>query len=94
MIILATLEVVYMIFFESGLSFLGFGIQPPDTSWGLMIAQGREYIQTAWWLIIIPGLFLFVTALSINLLAGWAQDVTDPLQRARWLRRGLGKGSK
>jgi peptide/nickel transport system permease protein len=87
--ILGTLELVYLMMLEATLSFLGLGVQPPETSWGLMIAQGREYIVTAWWVVVMPGLILFLTALSINLIAGWAQNITDPRQRARWLRAGL-----
>ena len=52
---LATLEFCYVMLAESSLSFLGIGIQPPDVSWGLMVAQGRQYLQTAWWLSIFPG---------------------------------------
>lgn len=92
LIILATLELARVILFESTLSFLGFGIQPPDTSWGLMIAEGREYLGRAVWLIIVPGLAIFATALSANLIASWGQNVTDPIRRAQWLRRGLKKG--
>ena len=87
--ILGTLELVHLMMLEATLSFLGLGVQPPDTSWGLMIAQGREYIVTAWWVVVMPGLVLFLMALSINLVAGWAQNITDPRQRARWLRAGL-----
>lgn len=87
--ILGTLELVHLMMLEATLSFLGLGVQPPDTSWGLMIAQGREYIVTAWWVVVVPGFILFVTALSINLIAGWVQNITDPRQRARWLRAGL-----
>jgi peptide/nickel transport system permease protein len=53
---------------EAGLSFLGAGVQPPDTTWGLLVADGREYLAVAWWLTIIPGLFLAVTVLSLNML--------------------------
>ncbi|MDN3520453.1 ABC transporter permease [Halomonas ramblicola] len=91
LVILATLELARVILFESTLSFLGFGIQPPDTSWGLMISEGREYLGRAPWLIIVPGLAIFATALSANLIASWGQNVTDPIRRAEWLRRGLVK---
>ena len=52
--VLATLEVAYMILTEAALSFLGLGIQPPQSSWGLMLSQGRQYITTAWWLVTFP----------------------------------------
>lgn len=84
-LVLATLEVATMILTEASLSFLGLGIQPPDSSWGLMLAQGREYVRTAWWLIMFPGLFILLTTLSLNLVATWARTVTDPTQRWRLL---------
>lgn len=87
-LVLATLEIARLILAESALSFLGLGVQPPETSWGRMIADGRQYIGTAWWLVAMPGLFIFLTALSSNLLATWARAVTDPVQRWRWLIKG------
>lgn len=84
-LVLATLEVATMILTEASLSFLGLGIQPPDSSWGLMLAQGRAYIQTAWWLVTFPGLLILLTALSLNLLAAWVRAVTDPVTRWRYL---------
>lgn len=93
MIVLATLEVARLIISESALSFLGLGIQPPDTSWGLMLSDGREYMRAAWWLVMFPGLMIAVTALSVNLLATWLRAVTDPVQRWRWLRGARVKGA-
>ncbi len=86
-VVLATLEVAYMILTEAALSFLGLGIQPPQSSWGLMLSQGRQYITTAWWLVTFPGLAILLTALSLNLLATWARTVTDPAQRWRYSQR-------
>ena len=83
---LAALDVPRNILTESGLSFLGFGIQPPDSSWGLMLSQGRQYIVTAWWVVVIPGMAIFLTALSFNLFGVWMRAVSDPLQRWRWLK--------
>jgi len=83
---LAALDVPRNILTESGLSFLGFGIQPPDSSWGLMLSQGRQYIVTAWWVVVMPGLAIFLTALSFNLFGVWLRAVSDPLQRWRWLK--------
>ena len=83
---LAALDVPRNILTESGLSFLGFGIQPPDSSWGLMLAQGRQYIVTAWWVVVMPGMAIFLTALSFNLFGVWMRAVSDPLQRWRWLK--------
>ena len=85
-VVLATLEVAYMILTEAALSFLGLGIQPPQSSWGLMLSQGRQYITTAWWLVTFPGLAILLTALSLNLLATWARSVTDPAQRWRYFQ--------
>jgi peptide/nickel transport system permease protein len=68
---------------ESSLSFLGIGIQPPDVSWGLMVAQGRTYLQTAWWLSFFPGLAIVLTTVSATILASWVRIATDPDQRWR-----------
>ena len=84
-LVLATLEVARLILAESALSFLGFGIQPPSSSWGLEVSGGRSYIATAWWLVTFSGLVIFLTALSINLLATWLRALSDPVQRWRWL---------
>jgi peptide/nickel transport system permease protein len=84
-LVLLTLEVATMILTEASLSFLGLGIQPPDSSWGLMLAQGRAYITSAWWLVTFPGLIILITALSLNLVATWARAVTDPVTRWRYL---------
>lgn len=85
LLVLATLEIALLILAEAGLSFLGFGLLPPEPSWGLMIARGREYMREAWWMITLPGLAIFLTTLSLNLLANWLRNVTDPVQRWRWL---------
>ena len=84
---IAALEVPRNILTESALSFLGFGIQPPESSWGLMLASGRQYITSAWWLVVIPGMAIFLTALSFNLFGVWLRAVSDPLQRWRWLKQ-------
>ncbi len=94
----ATLEFCYVMLAESSLSFLGIGIQPPDVSWGLMVAQGRTYLQTAWWLSFFPGLAIVVTTVSATVLASWARIATDPDQRwrltvPRRARRTLTKGA-
>jgi peptide/nickel transport system permease protein len=94
----ATLEFCYVMLAESSLSFLGIGIQAPDVSWGLMVAQGRTYLQTAWWLSFFPGLAIVVTTVSATVLASWARIATDPDQRwrltvPRRARRRLTKGA-
>lgn len=68
-LILATLEVAYMMLAEATLSFLGFGIQAPTPSWGVEVALARDYLSSAWWLITFPGLAIFATTLSFNLIA-------------------------
>jgi len=87
LLVLGTLETATLILSEASLSFLGLGIQPPDTSWGLMLAEGRQYMVVAWWLVLFPGLAILFTALSLNLCATWLRGVTDPVQRWRYLRR-------
>ncbi|GLY27230.1 ABC transporter permease [Kineosporia sp. NBRC 101731] len=79
----ATLDFCFVMLSESSLSFLGIGIQPPSVSWGLMVAQGRTYLQTAWWLSFFPGLAIVITTVSATILASWARLATDPAQRWR-----------
>jgi peptide/nickel transport system permease protein len=79
----ATLDFCYVMLAESSLSFLGIGIQPPGVSWGLMVSQGRAYLQTAWWLSFFPGLAIVITAVSSTVLASWVRIATDPSQRWR-----------
>jgi peptide/nickel transport system permease protein len=69
--VVATLELAIMLLTEASLSFLGLGIQPPLSSWGLMLSQGREYLTTAWWLVAMPGIAILLTTLSVNLIATW-----------------------
>jgi peptide/nickel transport system permease protein len=67
-----------MIIYESALSFLGLGVQPPTPTWGWMLADGRNYIGTAWWLATFPGLAIMLTVLAVNLLGDWLRDTLDP----------------
>ena len=92
-LVLATLEVATMILTEASLSFLGLGIQPPQSSWGLMLAEGRGYVTSAWWLVTFPGVVILLTAVSLNLLSTWVRAVTDPVTRWRFLapRRATAK---
>jgi len=76
--VLASVEVARAIIMESLLSFLGLGIQPPTPSWGLLLAEGRNYMFMAWWLATFPGLAIFLAALGINLLGDALRDLTDP----------------
>lgn len=77
-IVVATLELAFMIIYESALSFLGLGVQPPTPTWGWMLADGRNYIATAWWLATFPGLAIMLTVLAVNLLGDWLRDRLDP----------------
>ena len=69
------------------MSFLGLGIQPPATSWGLDVANGKDYIFVAWWLITFPGLCISITVLAINLFANWVRVTTDPQEREKRFAR-------
>lgn len=80
-IIVSSLQIAQLIVAEAAISFLGFGVQPPDVSWGLMLADGRDYMMNAWWLATFPGVALAVTALGINLIGDWLRDVWDPRLR-------------
>ena len=83
LITVATLDFAFVMLAESALSFLGIGIQPPEVTWGLMVAQGRNYLSSAWWLAFFPGLAIMLTTLALNLLSGWVRLATDPEQRWR-----------
>ena len=86
LLVLATLEMSSVILTEASLDFLGLGIQPPESSWGLMLSQGRQYMTSAWWLVTFPGLAILFTTLAFNLVATWLRAVSDPVQRWRWIR--------
>ena len=77
-IVVATLELAFMIIYESALSFLGLGVQPPTPTWGWMLADGRNYLATAWWLATLPGLAIMLSVLAVNLLGDWLRDTLDP----------------
>lgn len=80
---LLILEFTNIVLAEAAVSFLGFGVQPPATSWGLDVASGRDYLFIAWWLVTFPGLAIVATVLSINLFANWLRVTTDPEQREK-----------
>lgn len=83
--VLATLGFVGVIMTESGLSFLGMGIQPPDVSWGLLVAEGRSNLTNSWWLAFFPGLAIFLTTTAFSLLSNWISIIVDPVNRLRLL---------
>ena len=77
-IILMTLNVANNILLESSLTFLGLGVDPLIPSWGGMLADGRTYMQTAWWISVFPGVAIMLTVLGLNLLGDWLRDRLDP----------------
>ncbi|ANY80047.1 peptide ABC transporter permease [Microvirga ossetica] len=77
-VILMTLQVANNILLESSLTFLGLGVDPLIPSWGGMLADGRTYLQTAWWVSVFPGLAIMFTVLGLNLLGDWLRDLLDP----------------
>jgi peptide/nickel transport system permease protein len=81
LVVLLSLQVGWVIVVEASLSFLGAGIPPPTPTWGSMIAEGRDYIATAWWVSFFPGLAILATVLSFNLFGDWLRDVLDPTMR-------------
>jgi peptide/nickel transport system permease protein len=81
LLVVATLEMAQAILLEATLSFLGLGIPPPEPSWGLMVAEGKEYMFFSPWVITIPGAALFVLVLAINLLGDGLRDITAPESR-------------
>jgi peptide/nickel transport system permease protein len=83
-IVLATLDVGIIIILEATLSFLGLGVQPPTPSWGAMIADGRGYLETAWWICTFPGLVLMSAVLSANLLGDALRDRLNPSLSRAW----------
>jgi peptide/nickel transport system permease protein len=80
-IVVASFTMADTILSEAGLSFLGLGISPEIPSWGQMLADGRNYIQDAWWISVLPGLAISITVLGINLFGDWLRDYLDPRLR-------------
>jgi peptide/nickel transport system permease protein len=83
-IVLATLDIGLIVILEATLSFLGLGVQPPDPSWGAMIADGRGYLDRAWWASILPGAVLMTTVLCFNQLGDALRDQLNPRLKSRW----------
>ena len=81
LVVVATLELARAIVLEATLSFLGLGIQPPTPSWGGMIQEGRDYLDSAWWISTCPGLVLMITSIVISRAGDWLRDVLDPTLR-------------
>ena len=81
LLVITTLQVGYVILLEGTLSFLGVGKPPPNPAWGLMIADGRGFLASAWWISLFPGLAMLLTVLAVNLMGDWLRDHLDPKLR-------------
>lgn len=82
-IVLAAVQVAVTILAESSLSFLGLGVKPPTVTWGLMLADGKTYINSAWWMATFPGIAITITVLGVVFLGDWLRDFLDPNVRGR-----------
>ncbi|HEY7936643.1 MAG TPA: ABC transporter permease [Candidatus Limnocylindrales bacterium] len=82
-VVIVTLEVPQVILFTAGLTFLGLGVPPPTPEWGRLIFDGRDYLQSAWWLTVEPAVFLVLFVLGVNLLGDALRDRLDPVRRHR-----------
>lgn len=83
MLVIASIEFGRAILRESFLSFLGLGVPPSIPSWGGMLSEARPYIFTMWWMVTLPGILIFITTLSVNLLGDGLRDAFDPRLRGR-----------
>jgi peptide/nickel transport system permease protein len=81
LVVIATLELARAIVLEATLSFLGLGVQPPTPSWGGMVHEGREYLDTAWWISTAPGIVLMLTSIVVSRTGDWLRDLLDPALR-------------
>jgi peptide/nickel transport system permease protein len=80
-IVIATFMVASAIVSEAALTFLGLGVEATTPTWGIMLAEGRDYLQVAWWSATFPGLAITITVLGVNVLGDWLRDVLDPRLR-------------
>ena len=81
LLVLLTLQVGWVVIVEASLSFLGAGIPPPTPAWGSMVSDGREYVDTAWWVSATPGIAIMLTVVAFNLFGDWLRDTLDPKLR-------------
>jgi peptide/nickel transport system permease protein len=81
LVVIATLELARAIVLEATLSFLGLGVQPPTPSWGGMVYEGRDHLDTAWWISTFPGLVLMATSIVVSRTGDWLRDLLDPTLR-------------
>ena len=84
---LAMLEVATVILAAASLTFLGIGLQRPDVDWGMMVADGRAYLKSAWFVTVFPGVVIVLTALAANIFSNWLRAVEDPTQSSLFIRR-------
>ena len=77
-VVMATLQVGVVILLEAALSFLGIGVPRPTPAWGLLVADGRQLVVSAWWISFFPGVTILLAVLSVNLLGDWLRDRLDP----------------
>jgi peptide/nickel transport system permease protein len=80
-VVIASISVGGLILAEATLSFVGAGIQPPTPAWGVMVNDGRSYLQSAWWLVGMPGIAIFMVVISLNFMGDWLRDRLDPTLR-------------
>ncbi len=80
-LVILTLNVGQLILAEATLSFLGAGIPPPTPAWGVMVAEGRNYLESSWWPTVFPGICIFLVVMSLNFLGDWLRDRLDPRLR-------------
>jgi len=85
-LVIMTTEIGRLIVLESTLSFLGLGVPPPTPSWGLSLADGKEYLIRGWWLATFPGLAIMLVVLCMNVLGDGARDLLEPRRRGRGAR--------
>jgi ABC-type dipeptide/oligopeptide/nickel transport system permease subunit len=97
-LVIGTLYIPNAVVFESTLSYLGLGVQPPTPSWGNMLADAQNFYQVAWWYLVFPAAALLITTLAFNLLGDGIRDAMDPrtekLVLARRLRRAKGRSAR
>lgn len=90
LIVQASISLAFAILAEAALSFLGLGTQAPDPSWGRMLSEGRGFFQQAWWMAVFPGVAIFVTVFSLNVVGDALRDALDPRQASAMESRGAG----
>jgi peptide/nickel transport system permease protein len=84
LMVLTSVSVGQVILLEASLSFLGLGLAPGDPAWGILVAEGREFLTQAWWIALFPGLIITVVVMAFNFFGDWLRDYLDPkLRRAR-----------